>query len=274
MAEEATGELAPISLAPLHMRLFALIVDYLLAVTLIKVFDQALMGADWDLKPEPTSDVAATVVWVVALFALMVLKDSLGGRSLGKWIAGMAIRQLDDLEQTPRLWHLWGRNLSLIVFPLDGALIFFDAFYRRAGERLFGTVVLVPATVSPLSRRLLILSAFFMAFLLASLVLTPWNMRRSSAYKTAMNVAERHPSVTKITGESPEFGGAPELRLKMEAHGGEAVVLLTTEGKDGDTRITVRLSMAQNPRRWKLVSLEVEPVAAGQNVQQAPAPER
>ena len=37
---------APTSLASHHLRLFALIVDYLLIITLLKLLDQLAMGAD------------------------------------------------------------------------------------------------------------------------------------------------------------------------------------------------------------------------------------
>jgi hypothetical protein len=153
-------------------------------------------------------------------------------------------------------------------------LIFVDPFCRRIGDRLAGTVVLAPPGAPPITRRLLLLSAFFMALLLASLVITPWNLRRSAAYRTAVELAAQHPQVRAAVGTGPAFGRSPELQLALTPEGGEAVVRLAVSGAHGTADITVRLALDRGRQRWRLLALDVVRPEDGQRVEQTPAPAR
>ncbi|MBI3993149.1 MAG: RDD family protein [Candidatus Lambdaproteobacteria bacterium] len=264
----------PMALAPHHLRLFALIIDYLLAVSIIKIVEQAALGAEWDLRPVAADGSSLSLLWVASLAVLIVVKDGLGGRSLGKWFTGTAVRRLHALDTVPALWRLCLRNVTLAVLPLDGALMFVDPFCRRIGDRLAGTVVLAPPGAPPITRRLLLLSAFFMALLLASLVITPWNLRRSAAYRTAVELARQDARVQAAAGAALGFGRSPELQLALTPEGGEAVVRLAAQGAAGTAQVTVRLALDRARGRWRLLTLEIAQPDAVRGVEQTPAPPR
>ena len=159
MAPESPITPEPIKLAPLHLRLFALLLDYLFIVTALNLGDQLTLGDHWDLRAASASASMGYFYWAGGLVTLFLIKDGLGGRSLGKWATGIAVRRASHPETGAALRQLIVRNLALLLLPVEGYLVFADPQCRRLGDRWSGTVVIVPDRVAPLSRRLLGLSS-------------------------------------------------------------------------------------------------------------------
>ena len=118
------SERAPTALAPQHLRLFALIVDYLLVVVLLNLGNKLLLGQGWDLRPP--SGGTLTAGWLLAGTALILLRDAPGGRSPGKWFTGIALARADDPGQAPSLAARVLRNVPLLLLPVEALLVFVD----------------------------------------------------------------------------------------------------------------------------------------------------
>ena len=84
---------APRALAPHHLRLFALLADYLVLVAGLKLLNQLTLPEHWDLKGAAGWLADDPGLWAAALAALTLVKDGRGGRSLGKWLTGIAVRR-------------------------------------------------------------------------------------------------------------------------------------------------------------------------------------
>ena len=67
-----------IVLAPHHLRLFALLVDYLIAVLSLNLAQQLLMGEGWDLRPVDSTGGGRFGDWMGGLLVLMVVRDIFG----------------------------------------------------------------------------------------------------------------------------------------------------------------------------------------------------
>lgn len=282
---EANPSDRPTLLAPLHLRLFALVVDYLFIVVLLELGDQLTYGQGWDLRlvaqgmtPQGAASADATWGWLLGVYVLAVLRDSPGGRSLGKWITGLALRRVDDLTRRPGLPALLLRNVPLVLLPVEGALVLLDRRCRRLGDRLAGTVAVQHPRPWPVPRRLLAITILFMLLLLVSQLIIPWNLHRTAAYRTAADYARQHPAVIAAVGDAPAFGFQAELQLPVAPRQETAIVTLTAGGSRGERQVAVELRLDPTGRRWLPQSLTVrEPEAddaapPDDSLEQQPAP--
>ena len=243
---------APTSLAPHHLRLFALIVDYLLIITLLKLLDQLAMGAHWDLRPAAAGGSAVSVWWAAGLIGLMLCKDVVNGQSIGKWLTGIAVAAMPGLSAAPGLKRAVLRNLTLLILPIDGVFVFRDRYGRRLGDRLAGTVVVVPAGVPHLMRRLIVMAILFLLVMLTSFLVAPWNMKRSAAYQEAYRIAAGHPTVTRAVGAPARPDSSPAFKLSLQEGGGSAEIVFEVEGARGKGQAEIVLRLLQTPPRWEL----------------------
>jgi hypothetical protein len=263
----------PTALAPHHLRLFALIVDYLLAVVALKLLQQLLLGESWDLDPVLAEAGVPGAGWLAATAALLLARDLVRGRGPGKWLAGIAVARADDPAAVPGTGALLLRGALLALLPLEAVLVFTNPFGRRLGDRLAGTVVVVPARVPPVGRRLLVLAIVFLAAILAAFLLTAWNLRRSAAYRTAREAAAFHAPLSEALGGPPAFGFSPELELSLSSGGGRARVTLKADGPRGEARVEVSLALMPAPRRWRSEEVRLLEAPPGEPVVR-PAPPR
>ncbi len=262
MTEASGSSEQPSSLAPHHLRLFALIVDYLVVLALLKIVEQALLGRHWDLVQAQSAE-APVWPWLTGLALLLALRDLPGGAWPGKYISGIAVTLSSDPARRAPPAMLLLRNLTLVLLPLEGVLVFTDTYMRRLGDRLAGTVVVVPTRTAHLGRRFLVLSMLFLATILAGFLVTSWNLRRSAAYETALAAASASPQVRSAFAAPaaldtvPEFGSAPELRLGQGEQDGRAVVVLAAEGASGEFQVEVTLRLQTGGGAWEVEQLRL-----------------
>ena len=131
--------------APFSLRCGALLIDYIIVVgvlalttMLARLFgDDARRGGAFIL----TSGYVATAA--VAFLNFVVIAN-LGGRTLGKWVAGLRIERKDGEPLSVRralLRHMAGYPLTLLTLGLGFLVAAFDPQGRALHDRLAGTVV-------------------------------------------------------------------------------------------------------------------------------------
>jgi uncharacterized RDD family membrane protein YckC len=271
MSAEAPHGRAPTALAPHHLRLFALIVDYLLAVGLLNMGNKLLLGSGWDLRPPPAG--VLHPAWLLSALALLLLRDGVAGQSPGKWFTGIAVVRSDDPGTLPRLHALLLRNVTLLVLPVEAVWVFVDPYYRRLGDHLAGTVVVARGRPAPAMRRLLGMAILFLGSTLAIFLLEYWNVRRTAAYPTALHAAQADPGTASLFGSGLELS-APGLA--RSADGERMRVRLEAKGSAGGGHVEVSLRLAAPPPHWELE--RVQPVltepAKGAKPKVEPAPPR
>jgi hypothetical protein len=71
---------------------------------------------------------------------LIILKDIFNGRSIGKCILGICVKDKMDLSSTPNIFRLMARNILLLLWPVE--LLTFLIMNKRLGDVLVKTVVI------------------------------------------------------------------------------------------------------------------------------------
>ena len=273
---ESPGEPPSVTLSPHHLRLFALIIDYLIIVIVLNLGDQIAMGEHWDLRPLPTGDSPNLLRWIGGAVMLFLVKDAMFGRSPGKWFTGIAIRRADDPRSAPVRTGLLKRNVALLLLPVEAVLVFTDPHYRRLGDRWAGTVVIVPPRVTRLGRRVLAFSILVLGVLLTAFLVAPWNMRRTAAYQEAERIVRTHPDVAARIGAeiSVDRSAGFSLLLGGDAGegGGQAEVHFLAEGTAGQVEGDLVLRLDPRARRWILQSLALDPEPELEVEDAVPAP--
>jgi len=213
---DRTADPMPTVLAPLHLRLFALLFDYAVIVAGVKLVEQVLLGDHWDLRPAAPAIGwhALTTPWQAAMLALLLVRDAPGG-SVGKWLTGLAVRRAGDPARAPGLGARLLRNASLVLLPVDVWLVFRDRFGRRLGERWAGTVLVQHPHPRDLFQRAMGLGVLFLGFILSALLITSWNLHRSAAFQTAYAVAAQDAALAQQVGQPVKVDRAPELELRF-----------------------------------------------------------
>ena len=259
MNEQDTTQ-RPTALASHHMRLFALMFDYFLIVSLLKVIDQVSAGDHWDLLPVPETPEYFSPMWLLGLVILVLGKDLIGGRSLGKWLTGITIVSASDATTPATSMQTVLRNMTLVLLPVEGILVFVDGYYRRLGDRLAGTVVVAAPRVPPTARRWTVITAFFMALLLSSLVIGPWNMRRSAAHQTAISTALQMSDLARAIGTPLVLEDTKQFDLSMAPDEGRAVVTLSFSGPKGERDATLTLRLRPALAQWEVQEQRLVPL--------------
>jgi hypothetical protein len=277
-----TGETnVPRALAPLHLRLFALLFDYAIIVSGVKLVEQILLGEHWDLRPLPvqTGWTAIASPWQGAMLGLLLLRD-MPGLSIGKWLTDVTIRRAEDPTRSTALWQRLIRNLSLILLPIDAWLVFRDPYGRRLGERWAGTVVVQRPRPRDLYLRAMGLGVLFLGFVLSALLITSWNLRRSAAFQVSLGAAQTDVSLTQQIGSPLKIDLSPDLELQLPAINdpggpGQAIATYEANGPGGKAKLRVELMLvsasATEPPHWVVAKTEVQDVRLGK-LSQHPAP--
>ena len=249
------------SLAGHHLRLFALLIDYLMVVIVLNLMNQLLLGEHWDLRPLEDRGGGWTY-WIVTGAALFLTKDVWFQRSPGKWFTGIAIGQAENPLLPPSRTMLALRNVPLLLLPVEAVLVFVDPYSRRLGDRWMGTVVIEPLRPAHMGRRMLVFTSLLMGVLLLAFLVAPWNMRRTSAYQEAVLQVMADPQVHRRVGDGIEVTESGGFDLRLEEGAERAELNFAAIGTRGQAEGTVSLVLLVPERRWVLESFELEETPA------------
>jgi uncharacterized RDD family membrane protein YckC len=130
--------------APFSLRCGALLIDYIVVVgvlalttLLARVFADGRRGSAFVLT-------AGYIATAAVAFLNFVIIANLGGRTLGKWMAGLRIERRDGEPLSVRralLRHLVGYPLTLLTLGFGFLVAAFDPQGRALHDWLAGTVV-------------------------------------------------------------------------------------------------------------------------------------
>jgi uncharacterized RDD family membrane protein YckC len=255
MIGPATAPPGRLLLAPHHLRLFAFLLDYLTIIAGLKLAEQIFLGDGWDLRMAAEATRVFPLWWIVTTAGLFLSKDVLGA-SLGKWVLGISVRRRDRPHTSPPPWRAVARNLSLVLLPADLYSLFCDAQLRRFGDRWFGTVVVVRDPALPVVGRAFGLGSLFLGFILAALLVTSWNLRRTSAYQVAQQAVASQQALVSQLGAPVEFDRSPSMDLRLDQ--GLAMLVIKAKGGQRSAEVRVRLVLMRTlPPKWLVGSIDI-----------------
>ncbi len=207
------------------------------------------------------------------LLMLLFIRDLWKGRGLGKFLFGLAVRETKNPTQPANVLSAFYRNLSLLVFPLEGLWLLWDIYKKRGygqrlGDRWAETVVVeVPNPLHLLRRLLLANMILFAFFALSWFHLNASSTRKTAALQTVEQELRTRPELAAQLQEHPELLD-PELQLDLRVEdGGPSYVRVRIgdpENEDSGVFVTTQLTLQATPeRRWEVVQVE-PPVPAAE----------
>lgn len=237
-------------------RLFALILDFAFALLLVNTINHLRYQEHWDLTAYSTTWEKLIPIYL-AIYFLLLLKDLTNGRSPGKFIFGITVRTLDDLSQNPSLGKTVLRNLSLLIFPIEGVFLLMDSHGRRLGDQWCRTVVIEDPKARRFIIRLMAANTIFFGYFFSALLIQPLILKKTAAYQTTISYIQNTPEIIQQLGEIQEFE-SPEMNINVHEQEGNAIVRMAVVGRRQTRPVTVYLKLIVDPKRfWELDHFEI-----------------
>jgi len=240
-------------------RLFALLIDFIFALLLANTFVNVFRQEHWDLVTQ-TSGIYGLLPYYGGIALVLLFKD-ISGKSLGKILLGMTIRNTDDLELQPTLAVLIKRNLMMLLFPVEGAVILRDSYARRLADKWWGTVVIDDRNALRGTLRILLGNIILFGFFSIAIISQRSGIEKTAVFQTAEQAIRSHEKLKPILEEYPEIED-PEMHLDLRKNSSSPSVVRARIGnEESGKRVIVSLIFTNNPPGWEVLEMEVEPLA-------------
>ena len=240
-------------------RLFALLVDFIFALLLANTFVYVFREEHWDIVTQ-ISGFYGLLPYYGGIALVLLFKD-ISGRSLGKILLGMTIRKIDDLEQPPTLAVLIKRNLMILLFPVEGAVILRDSYARRLADKWWGTVVIDDRNALRGTLRILLGNIFLFGFFLIAIISQRSGIEKTAIFQTAEQAIRSHEKLKTILEQYPAIEDT-EMHLDLRKNkNNPSMVRARIGNEESGKRVIVSLIFRDNPPGWEVLEVEMEPLA-------------
>ncbi len=117
----------------INKRLFAFIIDWI-SLIIVSFF---ILFIYIGIKQQFSSQI---IIWItVFVFLIAILKDIIGGASIGKRVFNLYIGNQNKPTQPVKKYKLILRNCTYILWPIEGILLLTTG--KRIGDRITNTIV-------------------------------------------------------------------------------------------------------------------------------------
>ena len=237
-------------------RLFALLIDFIFALLLVNTIVHVFREEHWDIATQ-TSGFFGLLPYYGGIAMVILFKD-IFGRSLGKILLGMTIRNIADMEQQPTLAVLFKRNMMMLLFPVEGAVILRDGYARRLADKWWGTVVIDDRNALRGTLRILLGNIILFGFFSIAIISQRSGIEKTAVFQTAEQAIRSHEKLKTILGKYPKIED-PEMHLDLRKNtSNPSVVRARVGNEDSGKRVMVSLIFRNNPPEWKVIDVEVE----------------
>ena len=239
-------------------RLFALLIDFIFALLMANTFVNVFRQEHWDIVTK-TSSIYGLLPFYGGIALVLLFKD-ISGRSLGKILLGMTIRKIDDLEQPPTLAVLIKRNLMILLFPVEAAVILRDNYARRLADKWWGTVVIDDRNALRGTLRILLGNIILFGFFSIAIISQRSGIENTAIFQTAEQAIRSHEKLKPILEEYPEIED-PEMHLDLRKNASSPSMVRARVGnEESGKRVIVSLIFRNNPPGWEVIEMEVVPL--------------
>lgn len=216
-------------------RIFAFMIDYII---LSAIF--GMLNIKFIINPETETELLLFLFFVgMAIFLLIFsFKDAFKGRSIGKWIIGIGVREKGNLNEIPSIPKLFLRNLILPLGFIEFLVLALNKDKQRIGDRLANTVVIKTKEMSILKKIIVVLSTVVLIFLfMFALILMM--LKSSDAYKASEDFILQDENIIEKTGGIEGFGFFPTGSIQTTNGYGEGIFTIKVKGKEKDVYVNV-----------------------------------
>lgn len=206
------------------------------------------------------------------IILLILLKDSVNGRSIGKRVMKLAVRSQFDLEGDIEALTCIKRNAFLLLLPIDVITMSISRVKRRLGDLKTYTVVVKLSKEQPEDyqnqlenikdsltsenyigqSKIIKLASGFLIFIVVLVVGVGVAFKTSGAYKASIEIIETNQTVAELVGDIEGYGIFPTGKLTTSTTGGRARLVITINGEKDS--IKVQAVSYKNPEGEWVVS--------------------
>jgi len=233
-------------------RIAAYLIDHIiLSFVLVGFIISAVMSSNFTL----------IILSIIGAIIIYTGKDLFGGRSLGKRVLNMAVRNVDNIDEAPEKWRLFLRNITLIIWPIEVIVLLGRDDNRRLGDMIAGTTVIRIVNEKIVIKKrsiiigvilglVIIVGAFILFFTgIASI------MKNNGAYVTTIEYIESSEEIENRIGDIEGYGFIPSGSVTTTNGFGEAVLVITVKGEKETVKIYSEL-MKEPGSEWEIIRVD------------------
>jgi len=183
-----------------------------------------------------------------------LLKDVIKGRSIGKILFGLYVKDYQHIENTPPAYNLIIRNLLIFIWPVEFIIMLADKENRRLGDKI-GKTRVVGYSVNMKPRIIVVTILGFILFASSLFIGVTQIIRNNDSYKTAVNYIENRKDIKKITGQITGYGYFPSGSISFSNGYGIANISIKVKGEKQDLKVFVLL-VKNSDSDWEIKDLK------------------
>ncbi|GAA0193722.1 hypothetical protein GCM10009122_56640 [Fulvivirga kasyanovii] len=244
----------PLVKASIGRRIGAFLIDHVAMTFLIVALVFAALGTNFMNEEGVFKMIGTMFLAMIPGMFLYMSKDAIRGISIGKWVMGIMVRNEHDTSSPPTFARLLGRNLLLVIWPVEFLVLVTGNDMKRLGDRVFHTMVFNnPAKPGKLPRILPLIAIAVIA--IGGIILFAGSaMKNSDAYKVSVAAIEQNDQIIQETGGIKGYGMMPTGNINISNGYGQAQLNITVLGNEQDITVSTYLEKAPGGE-WKLIEL-------------------
>ncbi|WP_196890033.1 RDD family protein [Aureivirga sp. CE67] len=223
-------------------RIVAFTIDHFIIISILMTIIFSIIGFDNASQLDVFKKLGSLVFVFILAIVLYLIKDGYNGTSIGKWIMGIKIRRMDDLEKAPSFGQTVVRNLLIVIWPIEFIYFASNEKKQRIGDVLAKTVVIKSEKKSPVGLRIgtIISLGLTVCFFLFFFVIS--TLKQSDAYKASIMAIENNPEILEETGGIEGYGFFMSGQVNYTNDYGEAAFDISVNGKLKDVSVKAYLT--------------------------------
>ena len=182
-------------------------------------------------------------------------KDAIDGRSLGKRVLGIMVRDSSDHSKVPSIGRLFQRNLTLALWPFEYFELSNLPETQRRGDRIAQTMVFQNPVRPKTINYVLIGIGLFVSIIIGIFLLVSMMFLKSEPYKMSIKEIENNEEIKSELGTITGYGFMPTGSINVTNGVGEANLCINVKGSIKDKTICTELSKSRNGN-WVLNKIE------------------
>jgi len=242
---------AILSKATLLRRFFAFSIDHTIFITILTMPFMLFVSN----STQENGDLIVSMFPILMIIAFFVycLKDIVNGRSLGKYLLGIAVRNSSNSMEKPPASKLILRNVFTFVWPIEFIALAFSKKKMKFGDQIADTDVFY---VSKKNNTLGIIVAAILTVAVCSGTLIfgiSTILKNDDSYKAAIRFIEADPEIVALVGDIKGYGFIPTGDLIYYGSHGEAIYSIKVIGSKRVIFVNLRLEK-QPGGNWEILA--------------------
>jgi len=252
--------------AKIGERITSFLMDHVLIMVFIIIITTPIMVSD-----NKISNTFMFSIFLMVIPLLYIFKDIIGGRSIGKRVYNIGVRNSNNPDELPGMGRLLIRNLTLFILPIELIVLLFSTSGKKIGDLMASTIVVKLDNIpdgentfikeyeanSKVSKgksikKFLIIGAVLtlVSFILACGMIL--GFKNSTPYEKSLKAIEASELVEEIVGEITGYGTIPSGSISTSNGSGQANFRIKVKGTEGECVVVVHL-VKDSRNGWKVI---------------------